>query len=291
MYIIDSHIHQHDFGTNVDYAAERARYLSQLKEAGVTGSQVMSIDPLIAKKWSVDERLDDLLAFTGGDENLYPFYWINPLESDALDQVDRAVERGIVGFKMICSEYYPGDDKPMEVLNKIAKVGKPVLFHSGILWDGMVSANHNRPGNFEPLLFIPNLKFCLAHISWPWTDECIAVYGKFNQAFGHNPDLSCEMFIDVTPGTPHVYREEVFKRLFCSDYQVKYNVMFGSDCSTDNYNVKWTKEWLEQDVELIKRFHPGEEEDVLEHVYAKNFLRFIGKSDEKIEKIFPDVAV
>lgn len=75
------------------------------------------------------------------------------------------------------------------------------------------SSQYNRPSEFEPLLEINGLKFSLAHISWPWCDELIAVYGKFLNAYAGNPDHSVEMFIDITPGTPPIYRQEVLTKL------------------------------------------------------------------------------
>ena len=62
---------------------------------------------------------------------------------------------------------------------EIAKLNVPVIFHTGILWDGRVSSNYNRPLHWESLLPITNLRFSMGHCSWPWVDECIALYGKF----------------------------------------------------------------------------------------------------------------
>lgn len=53
-----------------------------------------------------------------------PFYWINPLEDGALEQVDLAIEKGFVAFKMICRDYLPGCNKSMDVLERIAQRGK-----------------------------------------------------------------------------------------------------------------------------------------------------------------------
>ena len=291
MYILDSHIHFGDGDpVNGSYKEQQKKYLSELAAAGVSGSQIMSKDPRLAKELGCEGRLRELMEFCDGADNLYPFYWIDPMEDDFLEQIDKAYNAGVDGFKIICSGFYPGDENVLAACTKIAELGKPVLFHSGILWDGVDSSRYNRPGEYESLLEVPDLKFCLAHVSWPWTDECIAVYGKFNNAFSRRPELSCEMFIDITPGTPHVYREEVFKRLFCSDYQVKYNVMFGSDCNTDGYNVAWTKDWVATDVPLIRKFNPNDPDDVIEHVYSKNFLRFMGKIDEDIKREYPGVA-
>lgn len=218
------------------------------------------------------------------------FFWIDPTEEDALMQVDLAVQKGFVAFKMIPSTYNVACQKSMDVIEKIASKGKSILFHSGICWDGMNSAANHKPANYEALIEIPKLKFCLAHVSWPWYDECIAVYGKFNNAYFTRPETSCEMFIDVTPGTPEVYREEVFRHLLCSGYELRYNLMFGTDCNTGNYNHSWSSKWQKIDNELYDRFIEHDVEDFKEHIYGKNFMRFIGLSDEEPVRTIPMVG-
>ena len=288
---IDCHVHSRMGGVYGEPAVFDAQvFMNDLNEAGMDGAAILSPNPLTCASVSVEERMANTLNICAGQKMLFPLYWIDPLEDGALEQVDMAVKRGFLGFKMICSNYDPGCQQSMDVLEKIASHNKPVLFHSGILWDGMNSANHNRPGNFEALLDIPKLRFCLAHISWPWTDECIAVYGKFNNAYFRRPDLSCEMFIDVTPGTPRVYREEVFRHLLCSDYELRYNLMFGTDSNTTKYNADWSREWQDRDNALYEKFIPHDVEDFKDHVYGKNFLRFLGLSDESPAKKIPMVG-
>ena len=179
---IDAHIHT-GLERNeyiVDPKGNQARLMEGLKNAGLDGAVILSVDPLKFSDWDPEKRLEDCLLTCEGEENLYPFYYLNPLETDALDQIDMAVKAGVYGFKMICSKYAPSDERCLLACEKIAQNDKPVLFHSGICWDGVPSANNNKPSNFEALIEIPRLRFCLAHVSWPWYDECIAVYGKFN---------------------------------------------------------------------------------------------------------------
>jgi len=288
--ILDSHIHVHS--SDARPAEEIRRELKRsMAVSGVTGGVLLSSDPDEAGAPCAKDRLMNVMALCEGDEHLYPFYWVNPMNDNALEEVDAAVKAGIAGFKIICSGYYPSHDNCMEVYRRIAAHNKPLLFHSGILWDGKDSARYNRPGEFECMLDINNIKFALAHISWPWCDECLAVYGKFNNAYTVRPDLSCEMFIDITPGTPRNYREQAFSNMLLGDYTMKYNLLFGTDCSANGYSTSWTDEWLARDNSLYKKFVPDDTADFMEHVYSKNLLRFLGKNDEKIEKILPRVAV
>jgi hypothetical protein len=98
------------------------------------------------------------------------------------------------------------------------------------------------------------------------------------------------MFIDVTPGTPPLWREEVFRKLFCGDYDVAHNVIFGTDSRADKYNVNWTTDWMRRDGDLYEKFGLAGEKGFLEHIYGENLLRFLGLSDEKFEKKVPMVA-
>jgi predicted TIM-barrel fold metal-dependent hydrolase len=278
--VFDGHIHI------TPGEVQKERFIKQLNTAGIDGGLLISLSPLSFnfndRAYSTEERMDNLFAWKGDHSLLYPFFWIDPMEADALDQVQLAEEREVAGYKVICNHFYPGDPQALKVYAEIAKKGKPILFHSGILWDGLVSSKYNRPGEFESLLEIDGLRFSLAHVSWPWHDECIAVYGKFLNAYSARPDLSVEMFIDITPGTPPIYREEVLTKLFTVGYDIENNVLFGTDCSTGDYNHKWACEWMERDNKIYSKL--GLDVSATDKIYSKNLERFLGTSKEKIEK-------
>ena len=257
-----------------------------METVGISGGLIISVDPLDYPQATCQQRIDAILEQAEGQDTLFPFYWINPLDEDAVEQVDDAVKAGIDGFKIINSFTYPSDSRVMAICRRAAELDKPVLFHSGILWDGRDSARYNRPAEFECLLEIPKLRFMLAHISWPWCDECVAVLGKFDNAKTLRPDLSCEMFVDVTPGTPEIFRADALKKLFFSGYDSGYNVVFGTDCNTENYNTRWAETWMRRDDGLYEAFGLADK-DFLDHIYCKNLLRFLGKSDEKVVKKLP----
>ena len=288
--ILDGHIHTADT-PGISGSECRESLLSNMRKAGIDGGMIISMDPMgDGSHFSAGERLDKLMDIAGGHQNLYTAYWIDPTADDAPEQIRLAVSAGVNAFKVICSRFHPSDERAMAAYRKIAEVGKPILFHSGICWDGLNSARYNRPGEFECLINVPDLKFTLAHVSWPWCDECIAVYGKFNNAYYWRDDVSCEMFIDVTPGTPPLWREEVFRKLFCGDYDVYHNVIFGSDSSAHKYNAGWVKDWMRRDGELYEKFGLAGKDGFPDHIYGENLLRFLGLSDEKFEKKIPMVA-
>ncbi len=269
---LDGHIHI------AEGPADPAGLLAGLERAGFQGGLLISLPPpsfpWVAAPRPFGERLEGLLAWKGGAESLYPFLWIDPLEEDVLEQMAKAGRRGVSGFKVICNRFEPGHPRALEVFRAAARDHKPILFHSGILWDGQVSSRYNRPEGFEALLEVEGLTFCLAHIGWPWCDELIAVYGKFLNASGRNPALSVEMYVDLTPGTPPIYRREALAKLFTVGYDVQRNVIFGSDCNTGGYNAGWTREWVERDGAIYREIGLGEQ--ALERIYSRNLQRFLG---------------
>ena len=232
-----------------------------------------------------DERLNDIIKWWGNYSDIFPFFWIDPLESDAKNQVDRAIDSGIMGFKVICSHFFPSNPKAIEVFSYIAQKDKPILFHSGILWDGKSSSQYNRPIEFEALIEIPNLRFALAHISWPWCEEHLAVYGKFLNSSALRENVSAEMFIDITPGTPEIYRKKTITDIFKIGYDVKHNVIFGSDSYSRNYQSNWAQKWIEIDNGTYKELGLGS--DFYENIYGNNLKRFLGISKIKLNRSLP----
>lgn len=287
--ILDSHIHTHMELFKGSVKENQRDLLDKMHQAGVDGGALLSLEPTVYPDIPYKDRIDNVLELCAGQELLFPFFFLYPPDEDTEEQMEYAAKNGICGFKIICTSFYPGDPRCIAACKKAAEMGKPVTFHSGILWDGGgVSGKYNRPTEFESLLDVKNLRFALAHMSWPWCEENIAVYGKFENTKYERGGEGCEMFIDTVPGTPRNRREAALDIVCCGDYEVKYNIMFGTDCRTDSYNVQWTKEWIERDKQLFNKFGI-DSEDFLEHYYCKNFLRFIGKSDEKVKKA--DVAV
>ena len=269
--ILDGHIHIELGDPNP------ADLVARMMASGVAGGLLISPEPAsfsgTLKTVSPAERLDSVFAWASGSDLLYPVYWIDPTGSDALQQVDLALSRGVVGFKVICDHFYPGDSRALHTFRAIAEAGKPMLFHSGILWDGKPSSNFSRPANFEALLQVRGLRFALAHISWPWVDECIAVYGKLGAARTRE-GADIEMFIDTTPGTPPIYRKEALTKLHTVGYDVAHNVFFGSDSHANAYNGDYAKQWIERDRAILTDI--GLDCVAMDDLFGGNLKRFLG---------------
>ena len=265
----DMHIHCWD------KPVDPRKLLENLSKCGMDGGVVFSYFPKEhrADGFDLESRLNQVLEVCREyPDRLFPVLWIHPHEPDALAAAEEAVKRGIMGFKMICNNYYVSDPDSMALVTKIRDLGKPIFFHSGILWDGGDSSKYNRPLHWESLVNLKGLRFSLGHCSWPWIDECIALYGKFLNAYANG--MGAEMFFDSTPGTPAIYRKELLTKLYTVGYDVADNVMFGTDCSADNYNHNWTQKWLDTDGAILREL--GADETIFRKLYQDNIMRFLG---------------
>jgi predicted TIM-barrel fold metal-dependent hydrolase len=275
--IFDCHVH-----TN-PAPQSREELLKQLDIAGFDKLVLLSHHPasfyrentkeseIFGKPVSPAAALAGVMEWAAFSKRIIPFFWIDPMDEDAFDQVNKAVAAGIAGFKVICNSFFPGDQRPKLVWEHIAKANKPILFHSGIFYGNGPWSQYSRPVGFEPLFEVPNLRFALAHVSWPWCDECLAVYGYWLNRKKRGA-TSAEMFIDTTPGTPRIYRREVFYKIYNIGYDIEDNVIFGTD-NTSKYNSDYAKKILAMDYDALD--HAGASTGQREKYFSKNSLRFI----------------
>jgi predicted TIM-barrel fold metal-dependent hydrolase len=275
--IFDCHVH-----TN-PAPQSKEELLKQLDTAGINQMILMSHHPasfykesgkqgvIFGKPVTPAAALAQVMEWAAFSNRIIPSFWIDPLEEDAFDQVDKAVAAGIASFKVICNRFFPGDDRPMQVYEHIAKANKPILFHSGILYGSGPWSQYNRPVGFEPLFDVPNLRFAMAHVSWPWYDECLAVYG-FWQSRKEHGTTSTELFIDTTPGSPHIYRRDIFYKVYNIGYDIENNIIFGTDC-TNQYSSDYAKEIISMDNDALD--HAGASPEQREKYFCRNVLRFL----------------
>ena len=272
---LDGHIHIGPGPVN------QKELLDRMGQAGLDGGVLISLRPTSflhgAQGPSMLERLDNVMEWTEGQRYLYPYYWIDPLEEDAVAQVAAAVEHGVSGFKIICNRFYPYDERVLEVCRAIAGADKPLLFHSGILYNGEPSARYNRPGGFEAMLDVPGLRFALAHISWPWCDELIAVYGKFQSAKRRQPDMSVKLFVDITRGTPSIYRRDALTKLYKVGFDVRERIIFGTDGRANDFGVKFLHDRIVEDDGIYADL--GLDAETLDLLYAGNLRSFVGDTE------------
>jgi len=304
--VYDGHIHMAENCLWEHGGDTPDQFMEKVHSIGIDGGMIISPSPdaegACGGPASHVSRMEAVLDYCSKLKNFYPCYWINPTAPDAVRQVVQAKEKGIRALKVICSKYAPADG--LECYRMAAHVDLPILFHSGSLWDGEVSANFNRPANWECMLDVYGCRFCLAHISWPWQSECMALFGKLNQANFTRKDRKCDMYIDCAPGTPECDREEIFRRFGLLGYDLSSKLIWGVDTNVHNYCVSYAKWIYDWDIQMFqelqnkwgnwkgyrcegsfmaaqKKESGGAERDFNEVLYNamhKNLLRFLGEN-------------
>lgn len=263
-------------------------FLRRTAEAGVTGGGIISPQPLgYGRVEGADQRweslLDCLLEFTSQTPAFRPVFWIDPTDADIERQIRIAAERGAAGFKIICNHFFPKD--VLKPLTQIAETGLPVNFHCGILYSTHPAAEFNRPAAFECLMELKGLRFSLAHAGWPWTDEFNSIIGEF--FWGAN---NVDVYVDLTPGTPLVYRESVLRRLYlCGFSKLKTHILWGTDKSTNHYDSAFAAnlirvdrgilEGIDRDANLYRppSYSPNDFSDAGELLFHRNMETFFQK--------------
>lgn len=178
----------------------------------------------------------------GRSDRMIGFAVINPALPGAVEDLERALDAGLTGVKMVPSGWYPYDDAVQPVFALASRRSLPLLFHSGIFIDGR-SSRFCRPVNFEALRDHPGARVALAHLSWPWTDEAIAL-GLIDRIHGVPDDRAAFRF-DLSFGPPPPYRLEVLRRAL--EVLGPGLLQFGSDCflPCSGAEIRERRGWLE----------------------------------------------
>lgn len=205
-------------------------------------------------------------------DRIIGFIWLEPRFRDAIQILEWAVSsKEIRGVKMIPDHWYPYDEFMYPIYKKVEELEVPIIFHSGILFGFKDSSRFCRPVNYEILLSFPNLRFALAHISWPWLDECLALWGRFRAALkevGGGGEM--QMFIDLTPGTPLMYRREALQKLIA--YGAEDHMLFGTDCIANKLDLG--RRHIERDIAILKQII-GVSDETVKKIMGENALKFL----------------
>jgi predicted TIM-barrel fold metal-dependent hydrolase len=155
----------------------------------------------------------------------------------AVDEVKRAMEElGLKGFKFhpATQNFYPNEHRFYPIYEAIARYDVPVLIHTGTtgIGAGMPGGAGIKLGTCRPIPYIddvaadfPETNFILAHPSWPWQDEALAMAV-------HKPNV----FIDLSGWSPKYFSESLVRY---SNTLLQDKVMFGTD-----YPLITPERWL-----------------------------------------------
>ena len=158
---------------------------------------------------------------------LIPFASIDPAKGKmGAREARRLVEHyGIRGFKFhpTFQGFYPNDRSAYVLYEAIVEAGVPALFHTGQtgVGAGMPGGNGLRLKYSNPMYMddvavdFPDMKIILAHPSFPWQEEALAVAT-------HKPNV----YIDLSGWSPKYFPPILVKY---ANTLLKDRVLFGSD--------------------------------------------------------------
>jgi predicted TIM-barrel fold metal-dependent hydrolase len=200
---------------------------------------------------------------------LYPdkfigFASVDPFRPEALEILDYAFKvLHLKGLKLNPSKqhFYPADEFLKPIYKKCVQYNRPILFHSGMSWEPDAPARFSQPINFEDVAInFPELRFCLAHFGWPWTNETAMLLIKYPNIYA---DTSL-LYLDSP--------EDFYNQVFTQDLgplwlerNFNQQVMFGSN--TPRFRAFKLKTAFEQ-LPFRKM--------TFENVFGLNALRFLG---------------
>ena len=267
---IDVHIHTR--GTE-----DGNKILKAMDEVGLKRVVLFAVPPHRSEEAKGEKQphkiiLDQIAKLVKVDpERLIGFAWIEPTLEDAVDAVKYAFEeKGLCGVKMIPNHWYPADEGPQACFAKINEYGKPMLFHTGILWGRSDTSQHCRPAFFEIMLHYPKIRFAMAHLSWPWTDECFAVCGKFRAAGGYKPE-NWRSYADMTSGAPRIWKTDAMRKGLA--YMGDRQFVYGSDCFNAE-DPEALKHNLTEDREILAEC--GCSKETMDRIFVENAERWLG---------------
>ncbi len=161
------------------------------------------------------------------DDILIPFGSIDPAKGKlGAREARRLVEEyGIKGFKFhpTLQGFYPNDRSAYVLYEAINDMGVPALFHTGQtgVGSGMRGGNGMRLKYSNPMYLddvavdFPDMKIILAHPSFPWQEEALAVAN-------HKPNV----YIDLSGWSPKYFPKILVQY---ANTMLRKKMLFGSD--------------------------------------------------------------
>lgn len=241
MRIVDCHVH-------LGGEAVAADVVKALDANGVARALVISSPERVSIRQTRDNLLRARKTFDAAPDRLSGLAWINPTLPGAAELAAEALETfGFAGIKIIPDHWYAYEPRLEPFWERMNALRASILFHTGILYGNDDSSRFCKPINLEKLLHYPHIRFAMAHISWPWCEECLAVMGRMRAAANYDAK-TWQSYVDLTPGAPkHIRKQAVANAIaFCGAERI----MFGSDDTLPG-KLSYEKQVLESDLRLL----------------------------------------
>lgn len=243
--IIDIHVHPVLFGEicgDGDRVNFRKKNFGLYKSSPVPMEQVMRVMDharvdkavILAEDYSAElgspivsnEEIRAIMDARPG--RFIGFASVDPRCPDAEEKLGHAFDAlGLQGLKLNLSHLhmYPDDKRLQPLLAMCQAKNLPVMFHSGFSWEENSPSKYGRPILYEDVAIeYPDLRFCLAHLGWPWVDETCMLLLKYRNVY---TDTST-VFMD----SPANYYEQIFMKNMAPGWlqnNLMDKVMYGSN--------------------------------------------------------------
>ena len=205
-----------------------------------------------------------LEAARANPDVLIPFASVDPHKGKlAVREAREMIEAGVRGFKFHpnTQAFWPNAREHYALYEAIAEAGLIALFHSGTtgIGAGMPGGGGVRLKYSNPMAVddvaadFPELDIILAHPSFPWQDEALAIAV-------HKPNV----YIDLSGWSPKYFPENLIRY---TNTQLRHKMLFGSD-----YPLITPDRWLADFEKLAIR------DEVRPLVLKENAARLLGLS-------------
>lgn len=105
----------------------------------------------------------------------------------AMDELTRMrADRGMkaIATSPAVQDFHPADSRAMQVFVEAARTNMPVFIHQGFQFCAAGKMEFARPVLMDEVAReLPQLKIVIAHMGYPWVEECIVLLGKHGNVF------------------------------------------------------------------------------------------------------------
>lgn len=183
-------------------------------------------------------------------DRISPMAWVEPTIPGMADLVEEAfTDLNYVGVKIIPDHWFVFEERLEPFWERMNALAAPILFHTGILYAHDDGSRFCQPLWLEKLMHYPRIKFVMAHLSWPWCEEHLAVMGRMRDAAEHG-GWEWQSYSDITVGTPpHIHKQALANAV---DFVGPDHIMWGSDTAMPGENMGNQAFRLKYDVALLE---------------------------------------
>ena len=241
MRIVDCHVH-------LKSEVDAKTLLKQMDANGVARIMAISVTERISLQQTRENLLQAKQLFDAAPDRVSGLAWVNPVIPGMAALAEEALcDLGFAGIKIIPDHWFAYEPRLEPFWEKMNSLRASILFHTGILYGYDDGSRFCQPLWLEKLVHYPKIRFAMAHASWPWCEECLAVMGRMRAAVGYQ-SAGWQSYIDLTPGTPrHIRKQAVANAV---DFCAGEHIIWGSD-STIPSDLSYQAGILKSDIAIF----------------------------------------